>query len=66
MRSYRRYNSQHHAERVDVTPFTGLESVHDRDSADNAASRAGLSPGFAPIVLEAAGLPEPATVDGIA
>lgn len=44
VRSYRRDNSQHHAEGVEVTPFAGLEPVHDGDSADNAASRAGLLP----------------------
>jgi hypothetical protein len=32
-------NSQHHAESVDVTPFTSFESVHDGDSTNNAASR---------------------------
>jgi hypothetical protein len=37
-RRYTRCNSQSHTEGVYVTPFTGTEPVHDRDSANNAAS----------------------------
>ena len=38
-RGYRCYNSQRHADGVDVTPFTSSKPMHNGDPANNSASR---------------------------